>query len=238
MAEEALDRIESSLDRFQEAHFWIHGLESYYHYASHFRWYLNAFLKALNEIPQVLQTDLQNDPAFVKWFGEHSSQLRNDPLIAYLSKQRDTVVHRRMLVPKSTCLVGVTEGRGMKLGLSFGANPREDSDQAMHRYLAVVAARGDFLGILTPDEDSVPCVHRVWRLPSFDEDIVGVCARAWLRTGETITEVIRWLGVEPPPLSLNCRHADQRVQFKTYERDELAVQLRALGGKASETDRR
>ncbi len=48
---EALDRIPASFDRFQEAHFWIHGLEQYYHLSSHFRWHLSAYLKALREFP-------------------------------------------------------------------------------------------------------------------------------------------------------------------------------------------
>jgi hypothetical protein len=39
------------------------------------------------------------------------------------------------------------------------------------------------------------------------------------------------MGVEPPPLSLDCRHADQKVQFKLYDREKLTAQLRALGGK-------
>lgn len=226
---DALDRIPASFDRFQEAHFWIHGLESYYHQASQFRWHLSAFLKALKEIPQLLQMELQNQPGFADWFHGQRTQLRSDPLIAFLAKQRDIAVHQRMLIPESRCSVGITELRGMKLSMGLNIDPRQDSDHAMHRYLAVAAERGDFFGILIPDEDSIPCVHRVWRLSGFDEDIIEVCARAWLRAGETITEVIRWMGVEPPPLSLDCRHADQKVQFKLYDREKLTADLCALG---------
>jgi hypothetical protein len=226
----ALDRIEPSFDRFREAHFWIHGLETHYHYAEQFRWHLNAFLKAIKEVPDLLQMDLQNEPGFPDRFREQKVLLSNDPLIAHFSKQRDIVVHQRMLLPNSLCSVGVTELRGMKLGMGLNVNPRADSDHAMHRYLAVAAERGDFLGILMPDEDSLPCVQRVWRLSGFGEDIVALCARAWLRTGETVAEVVRWLGAEAPPLSLDCRHADQKVQFKLYDRDKLTEQLRALGG--------
>lgn len=230
---DALTRIAASLDRFQEAHFWIHGLESHYHYAAQFRWHLNAFLKALKEVPQLLQMELQNEEGFPGWFRDQRSLLSNDPLIAHLSKQRDIIVHQRMLVPESRCRVGVTELRGMKLGIGLNVDPREDSDHAMHRYLGVAVERGDFLGILSPDEDSIPCVQRVWRLSGFDQNIVEVCGRAWLRTGETVIEVIRWLGVEPPPLALDCRHADQEVQFKYYDRDKLTAQLRTLGGKVN-----
>jgi hypothetical protein len=229
----ALDRIEGSFDRFQEAHFWIHGLEAHYHQAAQFRWHLNVFLKVLKEVPQLLQMELQNEPGFTAWFRDQKRRLSSDPLIAFLSKQRDIVVHQRILLPDSQCAVGVTELRGMKLGMSLKVNPRVDSEHAMHRYLAVAAERGDFLGILILDEDSIPCVQRIWRLSGFDREIVEACASAWLRTGETVIEVIRWMGIEPPPFSLDCRHAEQRVQFKLYDREELRAQLRSIGGQVS-----
>lgn len=226
----ALDRIPAAFDRFQEAHFWIHGMEGYYHVSSHFRWHFSAFLKALKEVPQLLQMELQTEPDFAPWFRAQRDLLNRDPLIAHLSKQRDIVVHHDMLVPNSRCSVGITELRGMKLGMGLNLNPLEDSDHAMHRYLYAAAERGDFLGILTPDEDSIPCVQREWRLTGFDEEIIGLCARAWLRTGETLAEVLRWLGVQPIPLSLDCRHGEQKVQFKLFDRDTLIKQLQELKG--------
>jgi len=62
--------IESALDRFREAHFWIHTLEEYYHLADPFRWHLNAFLKSIKEVPQLIQMGLQNRPGFSAWFRE------------------------------------------------------------------------------------------------------------------------------------------------------------------------
>jgi hypothetical protein len=224
----ALDRIPASFDRFQEAHFWIHGMETYYHLSAHFRWHFSAFLKALKEIPQLLQMELQNEPGFIAWFRDRRDLRARDPLIAYLSKQRDIVVHRDMLVPNSRCSVGITELRSMKLGMGVSSNPLEDSEHAMHPFLYMVAERGDVFSILTPDEDSVPCVHRIWRLTGFDEEVIELCARGWLRTGETLAEVIRWLGAEPPPLSLDCRHGEQNVQFKLFDREKLNRQLPEL----------
>jgi hypothetical protein len=104
----AIDRIEGSFDRFQEAHFWIHSLESYYHQAAQFRWHLGGFLKALKEVPQLLRVEVQNEPGFAEWFRGQIGGLRRDPLIAFLSKQRDIIVHQRMLVPNSQCTVGGT----------------------------------------------------------------------------------------------------------------------------------
>ena len=226
--ERALDQIPASFDRFQEAHFWIHGIEQYYHFSSHFRWHLSAYLKALKEIPQLLQMELQEQPGFKTWFRDKMHDLRNDPLIAYMAKQRDIVVHQGMLLPDSTCSVGITELRGMKLGMGFQVDPNNDSDHAMHRYLYTAAERGDFLGILVPDEDSIPCVHREWKLSGFDEEIIDLTAKAWLRTGETVATVLEWLGAEPPPLSLDCRHGEQSVKFKLFERDQLQQQLDQL----------
>ena len=224
----AYGRIGASLDRFQEAHFWLHMVEQYYHVADPFRWHLNAFLRAMKEVPQLLQMELQNAPGFKAWFAAQRGALRADPLIGVLSEHRDFVVHQGMLIPKSTAMVGITEGRGIKLGVTFPVHALEDSDSGMHRYLAVSRARGDVLGILTPDEDSVPCVQRQWRLPEFEDEIGEVCARAWLRLGETVAAVLLWLGADPPPLSLECRHAAQEVQFKLYDRDELANRMGSM----------
>ena len=135
-----------------------------------------------------------------------------------------------MIVPDSKCSVGVTELRGMKLGMGLNMDAREDSDHAMHRYLYAAAERGDFLGILIPDEDSIPCVHREWRLSGFDEEVIDLAAKAWLRTGETVAAVLEWMGIKPPPLALDCRHGEQKVRFKLFDRGELRQQLSELKG--------
>ena len=98
-----LHRIESSLDRFREAHYWIHMLERHYHQADPFRWYLNAFLKAIKEAPRLLTMELQNEKGFKEWFfSDQRKQLHADPLIARFTQQRDLVVHQRMLLPNSS----------------------------------------------------------------------------------------------------------------------------------------
>jgi len=217
--------LEPVLDRFQEAHFWIHMLEQYYHNANPFRWYLSAYLKSIKEAPKLLQLGLQNQTGFSEWFSPKLAQLNRDPLINDLSKRRDHVVHKGMLLPSSSGFIGITEGRGLKLGIGIPIDPRTDSDEAMRYYLLLCASEGDPLQILSPDEDSVPCVEREWRLPQFEGDIVDVCATAWVRVGELITATLTWLGEDPPPLSLECRHASQEVRIKTYDRNQLMQQL-------------
>lgn len=221
--EEAIyEEISSSLDRFREAHFWLHMVEQYYHIAEPFRWHLNAFLRAMKEVPQLLQMELQGYPGFKGWYATKRRALSDDPLLHALARHRDFIVHRGMLVPKSSAMVGVTEGRGMKLGITFPLHALEDSDHGMRRYLAVSKAHDDdFLGIMIPDEDSLPCVERHWRLPEFEDEIGEVCARAWLRLGETVGQVLTWLGANPPSLSLDCRHSSQEAHYKLYSREVL-----------------
>ncbi len=223
-----LAQVEPALDRFREAHFWIHMLEQHYHHADPFRWHLNAFLKCIKEIPQLIQMALQNRRGFSTWFREHRRALASHQLLRHLGEKRDFVVHRGMLVPDSQGSIGLTEGRGFKLGLTFPVHPLEDSVHAMHRYLQYVLEHKDVLGLLREDDDSLPCIHREWKIEGLDEEIVESSAQAWLRTGETINAVVSWMGVDPEELSLNCRHSAQRVQFKLFDRAELKKQLQAM----------
>ena len=131
-----------------------------------------------------------------------------------------------MLLPQSSGTVGITEGRGIKAGLSLSIHPLEDSDEALLRY-ALHIKDFDVLGIVTPDDESLPCVKREWRLPEFDEELVDLCAQAWLRVGEIIDAVLRWQGAEPPSLSLDCRHDSRQVRLKCFDRDALIEQMRA-----------
>ena len=50
-------------------------ISGYYYFSSHFRWRLAAHLKALKEIPQLLQMELQSKPSFKVWFREQMRSL-------------------------------------------------------------------------------------------------------------------------------------------------------------------
>jgi hypothetical protein len=218
MTKEELERLSPALDRLQEAHFWLHGLEAHYHNADPFRWHLNAFLRAIKEIPQLISMGLQNRIGFAAWFRPHRDALSSDPLIQKLAKDRDLVVHQGMLMPRSSAAIGITEGRGMKLGIGMPVSPFTDSDDAMQSYL-----KGkDILDILMDDEDSIPCVERHWRLDAFgDEDIVDVCAKAWLRTASVLTNVLTELGGPEFAPDLSCRHELDHIRFRVYDRGIL-----------------
>jgi hypothetical protein len=222
MTKDELERLAPALDRFQEAHFFLHGLEDYYHFADRFRWHLNAFLRALKEVPHLISMGLQNRPGFPQWYREKRDALSADPLVRHLADRRDFVVHRGMLKPRSRGFIGITEGRGMKLGIGVPIDPLSDSDEAMRRYLTAAAAGRDFLELLMDDEDSLPAVERRWGLEPFgDGDLVDLCAKAWLRTGTLVAAVMTELGGPELVPNLDCRHPIDAVRIRAYDRARL-----------------
>jgi hypothetical protein len=210
---QAFEKLQSSFDRFREAHFFL--------YADLFRYSLNAFLRAQKEVPQIITMEMQNEQGFPEWYRAKRKLIEAHPLIERLSKERDLVVHQGMLKPTSSGTIGITEGRGIKLGFNVPIDPLEDSDDAMRRILWATQ-ENDFLMLLADeDEDSLPCVMREWRIPDFDIDLVELCGNAWLHVGELLSEVIHWAGDTVPPLSLDCLHSKDRVQIKMYKRATL-----------------
>ncbi len=226
--DEAFQKIESSWDRFQEAHFWLHSMEDAYHYANRFRWCFNAFLRSLKEVPQLLTMETQKHGDLKSWYKQHKTLFLKDPLLQVLSKNRDFIVHQAMLLPESTGAIGITEMKGMKFGMNISINALEDSDIAMDSYLLAIRDKKDVLGILDHDEDSVPCVKRQWKIKEFDVELVELSATAWLRLSETMRLLFEQMGVVVPPHILECRHSLQDVQFKIYEREALKERMRNL----------
>lgn len=224
----AYDKIGSALDRFQEAHFWIHKLEEHYHDADLFRWHVNVFLKAIKEVPQLVLMALQNEPAFPAWFKAARTKLSDDPLMAELSANRDFVVHRGMLRLGSSGSVGITELRGIKLGIGMPIDPLEDSEVAMDRYVHYAAKEGDIFQFFMDDEDSIPCVERTWQIPLLEGELLDICTTAWERTVDLLNEVIGWLQASPIPWTLSCRHDSNRVRFKLFDRRKLQEKVTAL----------
>lgn len=221
------EKAPASMDRFEEAHFHLHCMERFYHFADEFRWSLGGFLRSLKEVPQLIGMELQGESGFSAWYKKERQVLRDDPLINFLAGHRNFVVHRGMLLPKSSGVVGITKGRGIKFGLAQAINPRQNSDIAMHRHLWAIKNGGvDISGVLpnddgSEDEDTLPCVERVWRLEPFEEGVLDVSAKAWLRLGKTLLAVAVRVGCEEPLLSLTCLHPRQKVQLMLYSRGTL-----------------
>jgi hypothetical protein len=102
-----LDHLSSTVDRFQEAHFYLHQMEGFYHDAEPFRYSLNSFIRALKEVPLMISMELQNHPGFAAWYRPVRATLNVDALISHFSEQRDFIVHRGMLKPQSKAIVGI-----------------------------------------------------------------------------------------------------------------------------------
>lgn len=226
--------MESTIDRLAEAHWYIHEMEIYYHFADPFRWSFNGFIRSLKEIPQIMQMELQNATDFNEWFHPKRIATSDDPLISHLATARNTIVHKKMLKPASEGWIGITEGRGMKFGIGIPIDPLEDSDDAIQKFLGYVAHNGDTFGFLEEDEESLPCVQRSWRLKQFpDEDLVDIAAKAWQITGQLVSEAMEWIGASPLNLDLSCRHTSNRVQIRTYERPQLNLELQRIRADSS-----
>lgn len=212
--------LESSLDRLKEAEWFIHMMEEHYHEADQFRWSLNSFLRTLKEVIQLVSMEVQNKPEVVAWFRDEKERVEKDPLLSFLSKQRDLIVHRSMLKPASTAFIGFTRGRGLKLGISMPIDPLEDSRIAILRYIDVAASKKDIMGILYMEEDGsgeYTCVQREWKLAAYpDQELTSLAATAWERVAQLTLEVAEKLGasVIKPRVVLGDRN---QVQFEIYE---------------------
>jgi hypothetical protein len=220
-----LAKIPSSIDRLREAEWYIQQMEQHYHHADQFRWCLSSFLRALKEIPQILRMELQGEPGFKEWFRSRYEAVRAVPLVAFFGKQRDTVVHKEMLVPASSGCIGTTEGRGIKIGIGVPIDPLEDSEQAMRLYLLHAATHGDVLGVLFEDEESLPCVERSWRLAKYpDKEVLDLAEEAWRRMAELVSDVVAWLGGEAVQFSLERRPL-HKVSIMAFDRKSLCTAL-------------
>tara|TARA_Y100001978_G_scaffold161351_1_gene147638 strand:+ start:429 stop:1202 length:774 start_codon:yes stop_codon:yes gene_type:complete len=225
-------KIEPAIDRFQEAHYWIHMLEEHYHRADLFRWHLNVFLKAIKEVKDILQMNLQNLPNLLKFCKTERARLKANPLISALSKKRDFIVHQSRLVPNSKGIIGICDStRKIRLGFGVPIDPLEDSDIAMMRYVEFLRQTGiEHDLILEPDEDTIPCIQREWRLPEFEDEIVSLCIVAWMELGQIITNALELLEDPHEGFSLDCRrHNKQTYTTKLYDREKLIDNVKRTG---------
>lgn len=224
-----LQSLESSLDRLGEAAWFIRLMEKNYHQADKFRWSLNSFLRAVKEVIQIVTMEVQHDKAVSAWLKQEKKRMASEPLIDFLFKQRDIVVHKAMLKPASKGSVGYTRGRGLKIGLGMPIDPLEDSEIAILKYIHHVAKTDlDFLGILYTEEDGggeYTCVQREWRLQQFpDKELTQLAAEAWERVAQLALGTAEKLGAEviTPTFELE---SPIRVQFEIYKPDWVKEKL-------------
>jgi hypothetical protein len=203
-------------------------MEEHYHKADRFRWSLNSFLRTIKEVLQLVTMEVQQHKEVSTWLRKEKRKLSQEPLIDFLFKQRDIIVHKSMLKPESRGTVGFTRGRGLKLGLGMPIDPLADSEDAILRYIYFAAKDKDFLGILYTEEDGggeYTCVQREWRLDKFpDQELTHLAAHAWERVAQLTLDVATKLGasvIEPKFELAN----PNRIQFEIYPPEWVKEQL-------------
>lgn len=222
------DSLSSSFDRIDEAAWFIRLMEENYHSADKFRWSLNSFLRTLKEIMQLVSMEVQGNKELTKLVSAKKIALSNDPLIFFLYKQRDIIVHKAMLKPASSGTVGFTRGRGMKLGLGMPIDPLSDSEEAIKKYIYFAAKDTDFFGILYTEEDGggeYSCVHRQWRLSQFPEmEITELAASAWEKVAQAFFDVAGKMGAKLIKPTFKLGDPNQ-VHFEIYNPEWVKEQL-------------
>lgn len=236
---EILNSLSSTLDRLEESAWHIRMMEQHYHQADRFRWSLNSFLRSLKEVVQLLTMDVQGRLGIVEWLRSERENINDDPLIAFLFKQRDIIVHRAMLKPASKGTVGFTRGRGLKLGLGMPIDPLADSDTAILRYIHFAAKDMDFLGILYTEEDGggeYTCVQREWRMEQFpDTELTNLAAQAWDRVAKITLDTATKLGANVIEPKFRLQNPD-RVQFEIYRPEWVKEQLEIAKSRINESE--
>lgn len=219
--------IKSAIDRLEEAHYNLHQIEEHYHEADIIRYSINSFLRVIKEVPQILQMELQSVEGFTKWFRERKKITITDPLMSDLYKKRDIVVHKTMLVPNSQATLGIARrSRNIKLGLGIPLDPLKDSDVLILNFIyANIAEKGktDVLGFLKEDDDTLPCVERIWKIDTYETEVLDLLVNAWNLTAKLIEDTIIFLkgNTEEYYLNLTCIHTGSKVSVRTYDRKWL-----------------
>lgn len=223
------DELEAALDRWQESHWFVHQVESHYHNADQLRYSMNAFIRSIKEIPQIVSMALQNRSGFPGWHRPIKEALTHDNnLIFRLTEHRDYIVHKSMLVPGSTARLAAVRGRTIKMQFPFSVDPLEDSDHVVERFCAAVPENPILLGILAPDEVQVLTVIRSWRLDGLDGELIAVLRNAWLAVGQYLSDVVEYLGgdrlLNAAP---ECFRDQREFTYKRYPNIDLEALYRS-----------
>jgi hypothetical protein len=210
----AHQKIEAALDRWQERHWHLHQLEGHYHDADVLRYSMNAFIRALREIPDMVNMSTQNNKEFVAWHKPVRKALETeDPLIVQIIKHRRYIVHKSMLKPESKAYMAAIRGYTIKMQFRFYVDPFEDSDSAVNRFLEMTKENPVLLGMLAPDDVQVLALIREWHIEGFDKEIITVFRHAWLRIGAYLSDIIEFLGGERFPDTLPSCFKDPREHY-------------------------
>jgi hypothetical protein len=214
----AHEKIEAALDRWQESHWYLHQIESHYHDADALRYSMNAFIRALREIPDMVQIALQNYDGFPSWHKSVKTELElQDFLFSQIIRHRNHIVHKSMLKPESKAFVAAIRGYTIKMQFQFHVDPFENSDQAIQRFIEFTKKEPFLMQVLAPDEDQSLALIREWHIAGFNQEIIESFRHAWLRISCYLSDVLGFLGADRLPNSLPTCFIDSRsFRFKKY----------------------
>ncbi|MCF6282076.1 MAG: hypothetical protein L3J28_07675 [Candidatus Polarisedimenticolaceae bacterium] len=214
----AHDKIDAALDRLQESHWYLHQIELHYHDADALRYSMNAFIRSLREIPDMVTMSLQNQDGFRKWHKPLRCELElEDHLYSQVIRHRRHIVHKSMLKPESKACVATIRGHTIKMQFGFYVDPFEDSDAAIQRFLTMSKDDPILLQALAPDEVQSLALIREWHIDGFDEEIIEAFRNSWLRVTAYLSDILIKLGGEPFPEYFPECFKDSRVyRYKKY----------------------
>jgi len=211
-------KIEAALDRWQESHWYLHQIEKHYHNADALRYSLNAFIRSMREIPDMVTMSLQNHEGFPTWHKPIKRDLENnDQLISKIVRHRNHIVHKSMLKPKSKAYMAAIRGNTIKMQFGFYVDPFEDSDAAVQRFLKNSKENPILLQTLAPDEIQVLALIRDWHIDGFESEIIESFRNAWLRIAAYLSDVLEFIGgnrfPKDPP---DCFKDSRLFRYKKY----------------------
>ncbi len=218
-------QIESALDRLQESHWFLHQIETHYHNADALRFSLNAFIRSIKEVPQMVTSSLQNNSEFVEWHKPVKMKLIQDNnIISKLIGKRNHIVHKSMLKPKSKAFMATVRGKTIKMQFDFYIDPFEDSDIAFKRFLKLSNENPVLFNILAPDDTQILTLIREWRITGLDDEIMDVSRKAWLVMVKYLSEVLGFLDAKGFPRTLpDCFVNTKNFMHKRYSEKYVNV---------------
>lgn len=216
--------LEASLDRWHECHWHWHQREGNYHQPDAFRYALNAFTRAIADVPELLTKNLERHEAARRAIQPKLKALEATALFSVLKIRRNFIVHQRMLALESKGAIHTMEGNTVKLSRPFPVAAWESSDEAHERFKQV--CKDKFWCGGGPDCDSSPAIVRTWMIPQIaGRDLREVAFDAWTLVGQLLSETVRVLGGEALDLTMPCRHVPAQARIKRYSQREFFLSV-------------
>ena len=186
-------------DRFEEAHYFLHRMETAYHKPQIFRFHLNAYIAAARAVHEMLRIELER-VGQVAWWKERRREFAEDDVLARFAIGRNIVLHQRSLLNGSRVSTGLFRGARLKFAYEVNLETDEPSDELLKRMAPKLT---DLL--VDPDHTAVGEELGVKRLYfvrelSDSEDVLSAARRALARTSRALAEAHNRLGGEHVPI--------------------------------------